>query len=120
MHAQAVALECMRGAHRQGRACYLYAFSGPGDVQGIELDTKPDALGKLLSFLAHSFGGGTDVDAPLDLSLKRVAQAAWSQADILLVRARRFSRHLLLCVHVWREAVSFQPSAYVQHTADTP
>ena len=32
---QAVALECMRGAHRQERACYLYAFSGPRDVQAI-------------------------------------------------------------------------------------
>jgi uncharacterized protein with von Willebrand factor type A (vWA) domain len=28
--AKALALECMRGAHRQQRACYLYAFSGPG------------------------------------------------------------------------------------------
>ena len=78
----------MRGAHRQGRACYLYAFSGPGDVEGMELDTKPDALAKLLTFLSHSFGGGTDVDAPLDLSLRRVAQAEWSQADILLVSTR--------------------------------
>jgi uncharacterized protein with von Willebrand factor type A (vWA) domain len=28
--AKALALECMRGAHRQQRPCYLYAFSGPG------------------------------------------------------------------------------------------
>jgi uncharacterized protein with von Willebrand factor type A (vWA) domain len=28
--AKALALECMRGAHRQQRSCYLYAFSGPG------------------------------------------------------------------------------------------
>ncbi len=34
---QAVALECMRGAHRQQRACYLYAFSGPRDVKELEL-----------------------------------------------------------------------------------
>ncbi|GIL90546.1 hypothetical protein Vretifemale_18190 [Volvox reticuliferus] len=27
--AKALALECLRGAHRQRRACYLYAFSGP-------------------------------------------------------------------------------------------
>jgi hypothetical protein len=31
--AKAVAVECMRGAHRQGRACFLYAFSGPGQVR---------------------------------------------------------------------------------------
>ena len=83
----------MRGAHRQGRACYLYAFSGPGDVKGMELGTEPNALAKLLEFLAHSFGGGTDVDAPLDLSLKRIAQDAWSQADILLVRIQPFQVH---------------------------
>ena len=28
--AKALALECLRGAHRQSRPCYLYAFSGPG------------------------------------------------------------------------------------------
>jgi hypothetical protein len=32
--AKALALECMRGAHRQQRACYLYAFSGPGAARG--------------------------------------------------------------------------------------
>ena len=31
--AKALALECMRGAHRQQRKCYLYAFSGPGEVR---------------------------------------------------------------------------------------
>ena len=30
--AKAVTLECMRSAHRQGRACYMYAFSGPSQV----------------------------------------------------------------------------------------
>lgn len=29
--AKALALECLRGAHRQQRPCYLYAFSGPGN-----------------------------------------------------------------------------------------
>ncbi len=31
--AKALTLECMRGAHRQERKCYLYAFSGPGQVR---------------------------------------------------------------------------------------
>jgi uncharacterized protein with von Willebrand factor type A (vWA) domain len=30
--AKAAALECMRSAHRHGRKCYLYAFSGPSQV----------------------------------------------------------------------------------------
>jgi len=32
--AKALVLECMRGAHRQQRKCYLYAFSGPGEWRG--------------------------------------------------------------------------------------
>lgn len=82
---QAVVLECMRGAHRQQRPCYLYAFSGPGDVRGLEMGTDAAGLSQLLNFLSYSFGGGTDVDAPLDLSLRRIAEHAWSQADILMV-----------------------------------
>ena len=50
---QAVALECMRGAHRQQRACYLYAFSGPGDVQELELTTSAPSLTQLLAFLRN-------------------------------------------------------------------
>ena len=32
--AKALALECLRGAHRQRRQCYLYAFSGPSEWRG--------------------------------------------------------------------------------------
>lgn len=34
--AKALALECMRGAHRQQRPCYLYAFSGPGEDKQLQ------------------------------------------------------------------------------------
>ena len=88
--AKAVALECARSAHRSGRACFLYAFSGPGDV--TELDIRlgdPDALARLLVFLRGSFGGGTDADAPLERSLARLesedTEAGWARADILMV-----------------------------------
>lgn len=83
--AKALALECLRGAHRQRRACYLYAFSGPGEVKELELKVSLQSLEQLLDFLACSFSGGTDADAPLALSLERLATAAWSQADILMV-----------------------------------
>jgi uncharacterized protein with von Willebrand factor type A (vWA) domain len=88
--AKAVALECARGARRSGRACFLYAFSGPGDV--VELDVRlgdPGALAKLLAFLRGSFGGGTDADAPLLRSLARLESEEgggdWARADILMV-----------------------------------
>jgi len=83
--AKALALECLRGAHRQRRPCYLYAFSGPSEVQELELKVDVDALDALLEFLSSSFMGGTDVDAPLKLSLERLGQQQWAQADILMV-----------------------------------
>ncbi|GBF88932.1 hypothetical protein Rsub_01431 [Raphidocelis subcapitata] len=83
--AKALALECMRGAHRQQRPCYLYAFSGPDQVQELELSVNVKSLDKLLDFLSCDFHGGTDVDKPLQLSLERLQKAEWCQADILLV-----------------------------------
>ena len=83
--AKALTLECMRGAHRQGRKCYVYAFSGPGDVMELELGRDTASLSRLLSFLTMSFSGGTDVDAPLALSLERLTREEWDLADILMV-----------------------------------
>lgn len=83
--AKALALECMRGASRQGRKCYVYAFSGPADVAEIELGTDVQSIQRLLTFLGMSFSGGTDVDAPLALSLERLKQEEWALADILMV-----------------------------------
>lgn len=83
--AKAVALECMRGAHLQRRKCYLYAFSGPGQVEEMELGVDTKNLLNLLDFLSNSFHGGTDVDEPLDRSLQRINDSQWQDADILMV-----------------------------------
>lgn len=61
------------------------ARSGPGQVQTLELGRGAGALARLLAFLAGSFHGGTDVDAPLELSLARLEREEWSAADILMV-----------------------------------
>lgn len=76
---QAVTLECMRGAYKQKRQCFLYAFGGPGDVMELDLTVQSGALKRLLAFLAFSFGGGTDVDRPLELSLSRLELNDWKQ-----------------------------------------
>ncbi|GAB4822634.1 hypothetical protein N2152v2_009680 [Parachlorella kessleri] len=83
--AKAVTLECMRGAHRQQRRCYIYAFSGPGQVQELEVGTDPASMQRLLGFLTMAFNGGTDVDAPLALSLTRITQEDCQLAYILIV-----------------------------------
>jgi len=51
----------------------------------IELDIGSDSITKLLGFLTMSFSGGTDVDAPLALSLERLGREEWNLADILMV-----------------------------------
>jgi len=83
--AKSLTLECMRGAIRQQRKCLVYAFSGPENVMELELDVGPESISKLLSFLTMSFSGGTDVDAPLALSLERLGREEWNLADILMV-----------------------------------
>lgn len=83
--AKSLCLECMRGAIRQQRQCLVYAFSGPDNVMELELNVGSDSINKLLSFLTMSFSGGTDVDAPLALSLERLSREEWNLADILMV-----------------------------------
>jgi uncharacterized protein with von Willebrand factor type A (vWA) domain len=83
--AKSLVLECMRGAHAQRRKCFVYAFSGPGEVVSLELDVSPRALQKLLKFLQYSFSGGTDADEPLKLSLARLREEEWEAADVLVV-----------------------------------
>jgi uncharacterized protein with von Willebrand factor type A (vWA) domain len=82
--AKALVLEAMRTAHSEQRHCYVYAYSGPGQVLEQELDLSPDGVGRLLVFLSHSFGGGTDIGA-LAAVTKRLKEPAWTKADVLLV-----------------------------------
>jgi uncharacterized protein with von Willebrand factor type A (vWA) domain len=44
----------------------------------IELGSDAASLERLLEFLTMSFNGGTDVDAPLALSLERVQKEDWA------------------------------------------
>ena len=83
--AKALALECMRQARTQRRACYVYAFSGPRECQEFSLSFSAQGMAHMLSFLSGSFHGGTDVDEPLRRCLARLHERAWAEADILLV-----------------------------------
>ena len=51
--AKAVALECMRGAHRQQRKCYLYAFRWAGDAAAARCcitRSRPDGMPRHAAF----------------------------------------------------------------------
>lgn len=82
--AKAIVLEAARTAHQERRRCYLYAYSGPGQVLEQELDLGPQGIGRLLSFLSASFGGGTDIGA-LSAVVRRLGQEDWKKADVVLV-----------------------------------
>lgn len=79
--AKAVVLECLRGANRQHRLCYLYAFSGPQDVQELELGMEAHCMEELLRFLEFSFSGGTCVEEALSLAINRLKSKEWEQVS---------------------------------------
>lgn len=83
--AKALTFEVVRIAHAEKRRCYLYAFSGPGDVAEHELDLTPDGIGRLLLFLASSFHGGTDVATPMARACAKLGDPGYGKADVLLV-----------------------------------
>ena len=94
--AKCVVLQCIRTARANNRRCYLYAFSGPGQCEELELSSSApvqvarrrrasrrggsggvpamnrEQLKSLLDFLSRGFNGGTDVDEPLRRSLQRL------------------------------------------------
>lgn len=82
--AKALVLEAMRTARKERRRCYLFSYSGPGQVHQQELDLGPDGIGALLNFLSMSFGGGTDIAAIREVVTK-LGEPDWQKADVLLL-----------------------------------
>lgn len=83
--AKALVLEALRTAHAEKRACFLYAYSGPGQVLEQELDLSPDGVGRLMGFLGFSFGGGNDEAGVLTRVLARLEDSAFRKADVVFV-----------------------------------
>ena len=90
--AKAVALECMRGAHRQQRKCYLYAFRWVTDAAAARrciARSRPDGMPQLAGSPAHfmhKFGGICGLKFSLLVWLVPAAAPAtllsWSWAPI--------------------------------------
>jgi uncharacterized protein with von Willebrand factor type A (vWA) domain len=83
--AKALVLEALRIAHAEKRRCYLYAYSGPKQIAEQELSLSPEGVGRLLSFLRFSFGGGNAEAGVLARVVGRMGESAWKSADILFV-----------------------------------
>ncbi|TMQ11696.1 MAG: VWA domain-containing protein [Deltaproteobacteria bacterium] len=83
--ARAVILQVMCVCELDGRRCYLYNFSGDGDLIEHELAFTRDGLAHAMAVLALSFAGGTVIDEPLRRAVLRIQSEAWAAADILIV-----------------------------------
>ncbi|MCX7258563.1 MAG: hypothetical protein NTZ64_18105, partial [Polaromonas sp.] len=83
--AKAVVLEALRTAHAEKRRCFLYAYSGPGNVLEHELDLSADGIGRLLEFLGFSFGGGNDEAGMMAKVIAKLKEENWKKADVVFV-----------------------------------
>ncbi len=83
--AKAITLHLMLVAHDERRRCFVYTFSGPGDVIEHEIAPTAEGIEAFLGFVLLDFEGGTDVSEPLRRALAKQAEADWKEADILLV-----------------------------------
>jgi uncharacterized protein with von Willebrand factor type A (vWA) domain len=88
--AKAVVLEAVRSAHAQGRACHVFAFGGPDEVLELTVGVDIEGVGRLARFLAQGFGGGTDIEAPLERAIARLEEAEWQLADLLIASDGEF------------------------------
>ena len=84
---KAVVLSCVSAAHKQGRDCQVVAFSTEKGVMdsGILTAKSNGGIQRLLDFLSHSFGGGTDVTGALKFAITSLEDELVNAADILLV-----------------------------------
>lgn len=103
--AKALVLEAVRTAHAEKRRCLLYSYSGPGQVIEHEIDLSPEGIGRLLTFLLHTFGGGTDIGA-MSAVLASLEKESWKKADVIVVSDGEWSasQALVTAVHEAREA----------------
>ncbi len=84
--AKAIVLEAVRTAHAEKRRCYLYAYSGPGEILEHELDLSWEGIEQLMFFLSASFGGGTDIEV-MSAVVEQLhdEDRGWEKADVVLL-----------------------------------
>lgn len=83
--AKALVLQALRTALEERRRCFVYAYSGPGQILEHELELTADGLGKFLVFLGMSFHGGNDEAGVLLRVVDRLRTEGWKRADVVFV-----------------------------------
>jgi uncharacterized protein with von Willebrand factor type A (vWA) domain len=85
MAAKALVLAVCRRALPQGRVVHLILFSGRDDRVELRLKRGAGGLEALIEFLALTFRGGTDFDAPLMRAMELLNEQELANADVLVV-----------------------------------
>ena len=100
----------------------MLACSGPGQVMEMELKVDSGSMAKLLKFLTGGFNGGTDVDKPLELSLKRLAEQEWNQVSSCRIQSfpvchwASCAVRRVCCCMLWMERLATgQTVSYQRH-----
>ncbi|GAB4435981.1 MAG: hypothetical protein OHK0026_00710 [Rhodocyclaceae bacterium] len=88
--AKACVLEALRAARAQARACYAFAFGGPGEIVERELGLDPRGIADAIDFLTQSFHGGTEVSEVVLRATARVRDEGWRFADLLIASDGEF------------------------------
>jgi uncharacterized protein with von Willebrand factor type A (vWA) domain len=89
--AKAVVLEAMRLANLQKRPCYLYTFSGPGEIIERCLTLDVQGLDDVIEFLSQTFHGGTDISDPIERAVMKIHESEWELADLVIASDGEFS-----------------------------
>ena len=80
-------------AREQERGCYAFCFSGPRQVEEMELGDNPAGLTRLLDFLERTFNGGSNFDEPIKRCLERLLEEfPQDAAGALALATLRFER----------------------------
>ncbi len=87
--AKAVVIAALRFAQAAGRRCRLIAFGGPGELLQQDL-TDRGGLHAVMQLMGQAFDGGTDVQTPIERAIDSVHDAAWQNADVLIVSDGEF------------------------------
>lgn len=88
--AKALVMQMLGVCFMEKRRCYAYSFSGPDQVIEHELSLEGEGLARLLDFLSYSFHGGTVPDAALQRAVRRLDQAEWHAADLVVASDGEF------------------------------
>jgi uncharacterized protein with von Willebrand factor type A (vWA) domain len=88
--AKAVLLQMLSVAFMEDRPCFVYVFSGPGDLAEHELTFDGEGITRVLAFMSLSFHGGTVPDEALKRACRRLNQSDWCQGDLVVISDGEF------------------------------